>query len=531
VSAVDKGGVISSELLAESLSRRPIILIGDVGVGKTTFIHNLIYIEAATLFENVITIYIDLGVSATLSTDLRTFLVDEISRQLLEDHQVDIFERNFVRGIYYAELDRFGKGIYADFRDTNNNLYKSKEIEFLEGKIKNTEQHLKHSLNHIAKGRKKQIVLFIDNSDQRDEATQQQVFLISQEIASGWHPVTVFVALRPETFYRSLRIGALSGYHPKAFTISPPNIGQVIEKRLKFALKLTTGEFPIESLSGVQVRLQNLGQLIKVFLSTLARNSTIGECIDNMAGGNVRIALNLVRGFFGSGHVDTQKIVRIYETRGDYTIPQHEFLRAVIYGDAEHYDPEQSPITNLFDIFREDAKEHFLLPLTIGLLASSSGSDVEEGFVETSAIYERLQGFGYTPEQIDSVIIRGYDKRLLETAARRIPRPGMEMPQALRVTTIGLYHVARLCRLFSYIDAIIVDIPILDSNKRQSVHNERTIARRLDRADMFRCYLDEKWKFLEDKAAAFVFDWREISSDLKDNIEYVRSRINRDDTY
>jgi hypothetical protein len=171
------------------------------------------------------------------------------------------------------------------------------------------------------------------------------------------------------------------------------------------------------------------------------------------------------------------------------------------------------------------------LPLTIGLLASSSGSDVEEGFVETSAIYERLQGFGYTPEQIDSVIIRGYDKRLLETAARRIPRPGMEMPQALRVTTIGLYHVARLCRLFSYIDAIIVDTPILDSNKRQSVHNERTIARRLDRADVFRCYLDEKWKLLEDKAAAFIFDWREISSDLKDNIQYVRSRINRDDTY
>jgi hypothetical protein len=57
------------------------------------------------------------------------------------------------------------------------------------------------------------------------------------------------VALRPETFYRSLKIGALSGYHPKAFTISPPRIDRVIEKRLRFALRLTSGEIPIELLT------------------------------------------------------------------------------------------------------------------------------------------------------------------------------------------------------------------------------------------------------------------------------------------
>ena len=201
-----------------------------------------------------------------------------------------------------------------------------------------------------------------------------------------------------------------------------------------------------------------------------------------------------------------------------------------IYGDAEHYDPEQSPIANLFDISGEDAKEHFILPLVIGLLASPSGLDVDEGFVETSAVYERLQGFWFTPEQIDSAIIRGHKKRLLETAARRIPQPGLEMPQALRVTTIGVYHVARLCRLFTYVDAVIVDTPILDSNMRRAVHNERTIAGRLDRADIFRSYLDVQWQSLQDTVAASVFDWHGISRGLKANIEYVRTRINRGET-
>jgi hypothetical protein len=47
-----KGKTVSAEILAESLSRRPIILIGDVGVGKTSFIKNLILVQAEEEFKN-----------------------------------------------------------------------------------------------------------------------------------------------------------------------------------------------------------------------------------------------------------------------------------------------------------------------------------------------------------------------------------------------------------------------------------------------------------------------------------------------
>ena len=92
---------ISPELIADSLSRRPILLIGDVGVGKTTFIRNLINVEATHLFQNAITLYIDLGSQAALTTDIRKFIVEEITRQLRTDHEVDIDSRNFVRGVYH----------------------------------------------------------------------------------------------------------------------------------------------------------------------------------------------------------------------------------------------------------------------------------------------------------------------------------------------------------------------------------------------------------------------------------------------
>lgn len=56
----DKFG-LSSEVVAEALGRRPIVIIGDVGVGKTSFIRHLVYVKAAAEIQNSIFLYIDLA--------------------------------------------------------------------------------------------------------------------------------------------------------------------------------------------------------------------------------------------------------------------------------------------------------------------------------------------------------------------------------------------------------------------------------------------------------------------------------------
>lgn len=493
----EKKGKLSPELVAKSFGKRPILLLGDVGVGKTTFINYLIHVDAAPMFEQAITFVLNLGTKAVLAENIKEFVVDEIIDQLLEKYEIDVFDRNFVAGTYFGELDRFRKtGIYSDLRKSNPDLYTAKEIEFLEEKIKSRERHLKYSLAHIAKIHKKQIVVFLDNVDQREENTQQLVFLISQEIAENWSPVTVFVTLRPETFYRSSKLGAISGYHPKAFTILPPRIDSVIIKRLEYARKITDGQVQLPGFDRIEVNLKKLSDLITVFLYSLNANESLVECIDNVAGGNVRLALDLVRGFLGSGHVDTEKIIDVYTEHRYYNIPLHEFLRAIIYGDAEYFMSEQSPVANLFDVSTNDGKEHFLLPLLLGVLDYFSNIDSEEGFIETVKVYEKLQALGYTPEQVDLALLKGYRRKLFETAAGRIPQPGVDMPPTLRINTIGAYHIQRLSSKFAYVDAMIVDTAILDRATRDQIHNETLIEKRLKRATLFRKYLDTQWNVL-----------------------------------
>lgn len=110
---------ITPDLLAESLSRRPIILIGDVGVGKTMFQRNLIVKDTENIFKNSICFYVDFGSQATLSTDLKSFFINELERQLLINHNTDIHEKNFIIGVYDLDLKRFEKGLFGSLASSN----------------------------------------------------------------------------------------------------------------------------------------------------------------------------------------------------------------------------------------------------------------------------------------------------------------------------------------------------------------------------------------------------------------------------
>jgi len=324
IPVTDKHG-ISPKLLAEGLARRPILLIGDVGVGKTTFIRNLLYTESESLNKTAVAIYLDLGRRGALALDLKKLILDDIERQLLDKYQIDIGSDQFVRSAYGAELGRFQHSPAARLKRTKPKVYLEKEVEFMQHFLSNREEHLRASLDFISRSTRRQIVIFLDNTDQRNERDQEDAFLIGQEMSEQWHAV-VFLPLRPETFHASRQRGALTGYHTRAFTVSPPRIDHILQKRLSFGLRITRGEYAISGLPvGVTVKLEALQTLIECFLHSLDRSQELIACIDNIASGNVRTALDLVRNFIGSGHVDTQKIIDKYRY-DDYVVPLHEFF-------------------------------------------------------------------------------------------------------------------------------------------------------------------------------------------------------------
>ncbi len=513
---------LSAESLAAAASHRPIVLLGGVGVGKSTFIKHLVAVDAKVVFQDAIAILVDYGRGATFS-DPAEFAIDEIYRALLDEYGINVDDAAFVEDIYRKELGLFDRGIYGGLKNSAPDQYLLKRIEHLATLVSDRSEHLRRSVSRISRSHRRQVVIFLDNVDQRDHADQNRVFLAANELASTWD-ATVFVTLRPETYYESLRYGAVSGYHPRVFSISPPRTDVMLKKRVQFALDVLDSKTDARTSTGIGFESESLELFLRVLKVNFTRNRPLLALIDNLAGGNMRRALDFVTQFIGSGHVDTEKIIGI-EARepGEYLIPLHEFLRSLLHGDGEYYDPQVSPIANLFTLDRPSPAGHFLVPIALQYVRSRGDATDSSGYVGLSDIYEQLQGRGFAQEAITFALTQMGHYRLVEAPLDDFDPTTSDRA---RITTVGAYTLANLPRLFTYNDAVVVDTPILDPSFRRRVDDARQLSDRVARVCVFREYLDSSWAVASIPEAGW--EWPDVSAALENDVRRVCDRAGID---
>ena len=93
------------------------------------------------------------------------------------------------------------------------------------------------------------------------------------------------------------------------------------------------------------------------------------------------------------------------------------------------------------------------------------------GFVERHLLLDFMQSAGFTVEQVLPHIRRAFDKGLL-SSPEGLKDEGADR---LRITSAGAYSRKKLCALFSYLDAVVVDTPIVDAKARSAIHDARSI--------------------------------------------------------
>lgn len=512
---------VLGDVLAAGMSKRPILLVGDIGAGKSTFIRHLIAVDAKSELKRALVFYLDFGSKPTIASDLRRFIASEITRQAKSKHSLDFNSLANLQSIYRSELKAFERGIYSNIRESSPHLYKEKEAQQLEALTEDQDSHLGRCLRHSQKNERRQIVIFLDNIDQRPPGFQEDAFLIAQSMAQSW-PVTVFVSLRPETFSSSRQSGTLAAYQPRVFTIEPARVDQVVHKRLVYARsKLDkTGAIPGMP-QGVQVDSRNLKAFIDVLIRAFSENHDVMEFLDNMSAGNLRTALDYVTQFIGSGHVDSRKILEI-EEESYYTLPLHEFLRAIIHRDGEHYDPTGSTIVNALDLSSADGREHFLLPIILCYVDRASQIGGADGYVTRDSVYALAQELGFQVEQSRSAVTRCVEKHLLATPSGS----RSDDHSKLRITTAGAYTAKKMIGMFTYLDAMIVDVPIIDRQTRAVIGHEKHIDGRLSRALTFLDYLDSQWEGVAE-VADDLFEWPRISSSVRAEIGLIQNGVER----
>ena len=134
-----------------------------------------------------------------------------------------------------------------------------------------------------------------------------------------------------------------------------------------------------------------------------------------------------------------------------------------------------------------------------------------------------MSSHGLPPEPINVAFRRAVTKRLLHRA------PEVESSEArdprYRITTAGAYAYKKLVGMFVYIDAIIVDTPIMDRDAAPHIARDvSAISERLVRAERFRQYLDAAWSDMGPGKAA-PFSWPDASATLSYDIVRIGRRV------
>lgn len=508
---------LSNDLLSAALVRRPLILLGDVGVGKTIFLKHFFRVEALEVLNDSVIFYIDFLKQSSLLEDIRSFLVSTVEEILAEKHDLDVRQGGFVRGVYNKEINQFKRSIYAPLRTTDPTEYKKHELAMLSEHLRDRLKHVQRSLEHLRGTRGLQFILILDNIDHHESKFQERVFVIGQSLAETW-PVAVFMSLRPDTFYNSRKSGSVAAYQPRVFVVEPPRVDEVILKRLRFAKKKLEQTGRLDSFPpGLAIDSAKLMAYLDVLIEAFRSNDQLKELVDNLSSGNVRQALDFISNFVGSGYVSTTRILEVHSQGGLYTLPLHEFIRAMLYQEYAHYDPRASAVVNMFDIATSDGREHFALAILLAA-CEARGESLRDGYVEESLLYEHLQELGYSIEQIEFHVNRGLERKLL--------RPSGTAPtlRSLRVTAAGSYMHKRMVGVFTYVDAMIVDTPIVNPAVRSQIQSAATIQDRLSRAETFCQYLDDQWIFGDGRT---TFSWPLRSANLRRDMEDTAARAER----
>lgn len=511
----EKRGKLSPLLQGDifsAMTSSPLIILGDVGVGKTMFLQHFIRIDGADALDGALVFYVDFGAKRTLTESLEEYVESEVSKRLEEHYRRDIYEASFVRAVYNKEVNQFGRGIYSHLKADDPAAFRLKEADHLH-KLASSRQHLLRSLRHLHA--QHNLVIVLDNIDQWAIEDQDRVFLIAQSLAAQW-PVTVFVSLRPETFHRSKSTGALSAYHLRVFTVSPPRVADVIHRRIDYAKKVAANQASQEVPAPLQITMGDLQSYLDMLDASFLASNELCDIVDNLSGGNVRNAVAMLARFVGSPYVSTERILDESRSGGRYTVPPHELLRASLYGDHAYYDPSRTEIVNVFDISTGEAREHFLLSALLRLCQQRGGAS--HGFVEAGDIYETLTSYGFSQEQVGFQLKRAVDRRLLDVG-------GADAGGPYRTNQSGAYAALRLPQHFTYVDAVIVDTPIADSRTRASMRDVRSFADRIDRVNEFIGYLDTAWSDLG--GLGTVYDWLPVASALRADIADAVGRVDR----
>lgn len=442
-----------------SVVRHPVVVVGNVGVGKTTFLRRSI----ASLRKEKAAFYalVDLegrgqGVAINSSNE-EAFVSEEILTALqrgaksvfdtnAKKMQADPFSRETLRNLFHKELEQaknLGRAVYG----ADTSAWDRKELEILEKSSNDVCELLSRYVHYLRTARFKRggeslpILLLLDNLDQATDEYQRVVYGFCQRLVRDT-PAVVVLCMRETTYRRGRLPGGFLTSSPLQFVfhVAAPSRRQLFNQRVKF------GEFAIEH-NRLPKRLKDVtGEVEKVcdvLRTTLLTDSSEAlELVSGLGGHNIRHTLSLVR-----------KLLIGWPSTGLEPTSHTDFLlEALLAGNGGGVEVPTG-ISNCFDAEPAVPVSHALKIRLLAYYSWAFQADRDRVRREsTTTVLSRFSSWGYPTSILTRQVKNLLREGLLRgaTASTNSSNRGDIICPRLMITAAGHVHLVRLVREPNY---------------------------------------------------------------------------------
>jgi hypothetical protein len=506
----EKGAKAVTTLIADAGRRaRPLamLVLGQVGAGKTTFLQHTRKVSAAQLFAPKT----DRPYPHWFHVDFRPFAKGEsaltyLVEALLNGINIDPFLSDYERCIKHAyreEIDALFRGpmflLKDDEAERKRRITQLLMDDYSKG-LPYVEKVIKYAARSAA------VFLAVDNIDQFDEEDVQagifsDAMALTQKIGAN-----LICSMREGTYVQHKNSPVFDAFDFDPIAIEPPLVEAVLARRFFVAKQLLegrSGSFTAEN--GADVSVANLPTIIDLVQSSVL-GTTIGNLIEVLATSDIRLALRMTREFLQSGWTASGKALRIYESTGRYVMPQHEALRAIMIGTQKQYYEEHSVVGNPFDSRVSKTEAQMLRVYVLSAIVLLS-SDATFRHLEGLEIQRNLRSLGFGDAVTMKVLSDLCRLRFIHTTSHS--KPSFE--SNFIVSRLGAYIIRYFIADMMFLentmmDTFIPDESVWNSLRQQTtaIYSERHTIRRLSlrrqRAQDFFSYVSSLYTPLRDES-------------------------------
>ncbi|WP_198683640.1 AAA family ATPase [Peristeroidobacter agariperforans] len=474
-------GDVGKYPLADHLTGRTIILHGDVGVGKTSFLRNLelelrkdAQLEKAVWVKANLLPFVDRPfVAAEVDSLLKLLcstLLQELSRvtaDLNQSYDPDVWDH--LRDIYNSEVRRFQRSRYPDSDDSDKEYIQAARQYIWDLSNKDPQDHLVRVIKWLTKNRGMPTFIVLDNSDQLGLDFQEFLYKIAETIKGSTAAIVILVLRTEALSSHGIREHSLASVREQ-YLINKAPLAVVLQRR--FARILNS--LPVaEVASPMKVARDR----ITVLMETLNREATLGseafQLVEAAGNGSLRDSLRAVAAIFRSSPGAMDRLVAEQYENGQTRLAVAQILRALMKDDAGI--PEGTKlIPNVFNV-----EAQLRVPYTLGIRLLQQ--------VQSKSSYGE-----YSVESLlNDFSVAGIDRTLLHKALDRLRADRfLSVPHMLKeLREVDPLRVTRLADI------------ILDTILRERSYFDQMA---------FRTYIYEKQTYLDIRSA-----WTSVAPELR----------------